>query len=181
MIAKVDDMIKGKRVVLRGKRLEDARKDYAWKTDNELAHLDAAIPLDMPFFRYLLSYAEELRSDNTGGHRYAIETIDGKHIGNCSCYNLDQNKEEAELGIIIGDPDYWNKGYGSDTVTTLVNHVFKEEKLKRIYLHTLEENTRAQRCFQKCGFTPCGRVSRGEYDFIVMEIKKEGTPAEESP
>ena len=181
MIAKTDNMIKGEKVVLRGKRLADARKDYAWKTNNELAHLDAAIPLDMPFFTYLLSYAEDLRYDNIGGHRYAIETIDGLHIGNCSYYNLDHDKGEAELGIIIGDPAYWNKGYGSDAVTTLLNHAFKEENLTRIYLHTLEDNTRAQRCFQKCSFVPCGRVSRGEHNFIVMETKKRGTPTKESP
>ena len=173
-------MIKGEKVVLRGKRLEDARKDYTWKTDGELARLDATIPLDMPFPRYLIIYVDELRYANIGGHRYAIETLDGKHIGNCSYYNLDQSKGEAELGILIGDTDYWNKGYGSDAVTTLINHAFEEKNLKRIYLHTLEENARAQRCFQKCGFVPCGRVTRGGRNFIIMEIKKaEGAPAEE--
>jgi RimJ/RimL family protein N-acetyltransferase len=169
-------MQKGKKVILRGKRVDDARNDYHWKMDPELASLDATTPLNIPFSIYLVSYMNELRFTNTREGRYAIDTLDGKHIGNCSCYNIDFEKEEAELGILIGDRDYWDKGYGSDAVITLLNHIFKEKKLKKIYLHTLEDNIRAQKCFQKCGFVPCGRVDRGGYNFILMEIKKAEVP-----
>lgn len=173
-------MIKGSKVVLRGKRLEDARNDYSWKTDAELAQLDATLPLDIPFSYYLINYAEELRYGNMRGRHYAIETLDGKHIGNCSYYNLDQDEREAELGILIGERAYWNKGYGTEAVTILVTHIFEETNIKRIYLHTLQGNIRAQKCFQKCGFTPFGRVTRGEHNFILMELKKtEGTTAKE--
>jgi len=165
-------MIKGSKVVLREKRLEDARNDYTWKTDAELAHLDATIPLDIPFSHYLINYADELRYASIRGYRYAIETPDGRHIGNCSYYNVDQGKKEAELGILIGDRAYWDKGNGTDAVTILVTQIFKETNIKRIYLHTLEGNIRAQKCFQKCGFTPSGRVSRGGHNFTVMELKK---------
>ncbi len=175
-------MIKGSKVVLRGKRLEDARNDYAWKTDAELARLDATIPLDMPFSHYLISYAEELRYGDMRGGRYAIETLEGKHIGNCSYYNLDEDKGEVELGILIGDRAYWDKGYGTEAVTILVPQIFEETNIKRIYLHTLEGNIRAQKCFQKCGFTPSGRVTRGGHNFILMELKRsEEASAKKSP
>ncbi len=165
-------MIRGEKVVLRRKRLEDAWDDYAWKRDPEMARLDATIPLDLPFAVYLANYSEELRYAEATDHRYAIETLDGRHIGNCGCYNLDRFRQQAELGILIGDREYWEKGYGADAVSALVGHVFKERHVKKIYLHTLEDNARAQRCFEKCGFAPRGRVVRGAYKFIIMEIKK---------
>lgn len=165
-------MIRGTKIVLREKRLGDATKDYAWKRDAELASLDATIPLEIPFSLYLSSYAEDLCHANTRGHRFAIETLDGKHIGNCTYYNLDEYKGEAELGILIGDRAYWNRGYGADAVIMLVNHIFEEVNLKRIYLHTLEFNIRAKECFQKCGFTPCGQTNRGGQFFTIMEIKR---------
>ena len=165
-------MIKGIKIVLREKRLKDAANDYAWKSDAELAYLDATLPLVMPFSEYLFSYAEELHYANTRGHRYAIETLDGRHIGNCSYYNLDENKEEAELGILIGERSFWEKSYGADAVIALLNHGFEELNLKRIYLHTLEWNVRAKKCFQKCGFVPCGNINRGGQNFIIMDIKK---------
>lgn len=165
-------MIKGTKVVLREKRLEDAANDYLWKRDAELASLDATIPLDMTYSEYLFVYAEELHFANAGGHRFAIETLDGKHIGNCTYYNLDEHKGEAEIGILIGDRAYWNKGYGADVIITLISQIFEETNIKRIYLHTLEWNIRAKKCFQKCGLVSCGRVHRAGHDFVMMEIKR---------
>ena len=40
-------VIAGEKVVLRKKRIEDAEDDYAWRTDEELARLDATKPLRM--------------------------------------------------------------------------------------------------------------------------------------
>jgi ribosomal-protein-alanine N-acetyltransferase len=166
-------MIKGMKVVLRDKRLEDAWQDYAWKKDPELSRLDATIPLDVPFQIYLLSYAEELdRRIDGKGRVFAVETLDGKHIGNCCYYNMEWARREAEVGIMIGDPAYWDGGYGTDAVKALVDYVFRKESLRKVYLHTLTWNTRAQKCFQKCGFVEDKRVMRSGYDFIHMEMKK---------
>ncbi len=166
-------MIKGEKVVLREKRLEDAWQDYTWKIDPELARLDASLPLDVPFSTYLLTYAEELdRRIDGKGRVLAIETLEGKHIGNCCYYNMEWDRREAEVGILIGDAAYWDAGYGTDAVKTLVDYVFGKEGLKKIYLHTLVWNTRAQKCFEKCGFVACRRIARAGYDFIVMEMKR---------
>lgn len=163
-------VIKGKRVILREKRLEDAWNDYVWKNDAELARLDASVPLNIPFSVYLLGYAEELNRPGYAGCTLAIETLDGKHIGNCSYYHIDHAKGETEVGIIIGDQFCWNEGYGTDAIDSLVEYLLNQEGFKRIYLHTLVRNTRAQKCFQKCGFVPVRRVFRGGYDFLLMEI-----------
>jgi RimJ/RimL family protein N-acetyltransferase len=53
-----------------------------------------------------------------------------------------------------------------------VDHVFRKERLRKVYLHTLTWNTRAQKCFQKCGFAESRRVTRAGYDFIHMEMKR---------
>jgi hypothetical protein len=45
--------------------------------------------------------------------------------------------------------------------------------LKRVYLHTLEWNKRAQRCFSKSGFNPVKPVRRMSQDFILMEVLKD--------
>ena len=174
-------MIKAERVVLREKRMDDAAQDYAWRQDAELASLDATIPINITFPQYLSFYPEELHFANVRGGRFAIETVDGKHIGNCAYYNLNEFKGEAELGILIGDREYWDKGYGTEAVIELVKKLFSEINLKRIYLHTLEWNVRAQNCFQKCGFTSLGKAYRGGQLFIKMEIRNNGNNGEQSP
>ena len=165
-------MLTGTKIKLRNKKLSDARDDYLWQTDPELARLDAASLLTIGFARYLLDYTWELRFSSPTRRQFAIETVDDKHIGNCSYYDINDTKGEAELGIMIGNRDYWDKGYGTDAISTLVNYIFQQTNLNRIYLKTLDSNTRAQKCFEKCGFTRCGCMARDGYDFVLMEIHR---------
>ncbi len=165
--------LRGARIILRDKRIEDAEQDYIWRSDPELASLDAAFPLTMSYDRFLKLAQDQMRYPTPGSHHFATETLDGKFIGNCMYYDLDSVKMQAELGIVIGDRDYWSNSYGYDAVTTLLDHCFNEKKLERVYLHTLEWNTRAQRCFEKCGFTPVKPVRRMSHDFILMEVFRE--------
>jgi ribosomal-protein-alanine N-acetyltransferase len=166
-------MISGDKVKLREKRLADAADDYAWLTDAELAALDAAPLSTTTFPQYLASYTSDLRYPPTIRHQFAIETREGKHIGNCTYYGIDSDKGEAELGIMIGDRTYWDKGYGADAVATLLEYVFEKTKLNRLYLKTLVDNKRAQKCFAKCGFTPYGHLKKDGYSFILMELNRE--------
>ncbi|MFQ6121872.1 MAG: GNAT family N-acetyltransferase [Dehalococcoidales bacterium] len=166
-------MIIGNKIRLRDKRLSDARDDYRWQKDPDLVRFDAVPLLTTSFSQYLLDYTSELRYYPVSLRRpFAIETLDGKHIGNCVYYNINETKGEAELGILIGDRDYWDKGYGTDAVATLVNHIFLQTNLRRLYLKTLYWNQRAQKCFAKCGFMPYGHLVKDGYDFVLMELHR---------
>ena len=165
--------LRGARIILRAKQIEDAEQDYIWRSDAELASLDAAFPLTMSYDRFLKLAQDQMRYPTPGSHHFATETLDGKFIGNCMYYDLDSVKMQAELGIVIGDRDYWSNAYGYDAVTTLLDHCFNEKMLERVYLHTLEWNKRAQRCFEKCGFTQVRPVRRMSHDFILMEVFRE--------
>ena len=157
---------------MRQKRLGDAANDYAWRRDTELSRLDATAPLLSSFEEYLKGYAEELRYPGKGHRRFAIETMDGKHIGNCAYFNINEAEKEVELGIMIGDRAYWNQSYGADAVVILLNHIFSQTQMERVYLKTLDWNIRAQKCFEKCGFAPCGQLIRGEHRFLIMDIHR---------
>ena len=165
----------GNKVRLRPKRLQDAPNDYSWRRDAELCRLDAAAPILCSFEKFLDTYVQELYYPSKS-YRFAIETLDGKHIGNCSYFNIDETKGEAEMGIMIGDRAYWNHGYGTDAILTSLNHIFSQTNLKRIYLKTLKWNARAQKCFRKCGFVPCGELIHGDYTFVIMEIQRPTKP-----
>ncbi len=165
-------IVTGSKVVIRKKKLSDARDDYTWESDHELAELDAVYPLAIPFSRYLSEYAYELRRPYVNSRYFGIDTLDGIHIGNCSYYHYDEKNGETELGIMIGNRDYWDKGYGEDTVSALLDYIFSSTDLKRVYLKTLEKNHRAQRCFEKCGFAWCGRLLNEGINFILMDISR---------
>lgn len=157
---------------MREKRLSDASNDYEWRSDPELAHYDAALPLKLTFREFMLYYSEQLRQFHEDRRWFAIDNIEGTHIGNCMYYDVDWLRRQAKVGIIIGDRQYWGMGYGTDAVMTLVSHVFKELGLERVYLDTLDWNSRAQHCFRKCGFVICGNMTSKGKNFVIMELHR---------
>ena len=160
----------GEKVLLRDKRADDIAVDYGWRRDPELSRLDATRPMQMSFSDYRRYAREELEHDSRWSRRFAIDTHDGRHIGNCMYYDVDERRGGAELGIMIGDREYWSQGYGTDVVYTLLDFIFTSTKLNKVYLHTLSWNSRARRCFAKAGFVEVRDVRRNSMDFVRMEV-----------
>ena len=162
--------IRGQKVVLREKRIEDAPDDFAWRSDEELAKLDATRPLNMTYDDFLRYARTEIDDPGPRSKRLAIDTLDRRHIGNFMYYDLDLRRGEAELGIMIGDRDYWGKGYGSDAIRAVQDYIFTQTTLTRVYLHTLEWNERARRSFTKAGMREVKTVRRSGMKFVRMEM-----------
>ncbi len=169
-------MIGSSKVVLRNKRVSDAGDDYIWQKDPELARLDATVPLICSFEEFLADYTGDVQYPSFSRRPFAIETEEGKYIGNCVYYNVDEGKSQAELGIMIADRDYWSQGYGTDAMMALIDLVFRRTGLDRLYLKTLTTNLRAQKCFSKCGMAACGFLERDGYSFLLMEIFRHEWP-----
>ena len=162
----------GELTVIRSKVMDDAETDYSWRIDPELASLDASRPVTLTFTEYLRYHRDDVRYPSPWSVRMAIDTLDGKHIGNCMYYDIDTEKSQCELGIMIGDRDYWSKGYGTDVVKTAITHIFQTTELNRVYLHTLINNYRAQKSFTKAGFSPICKKKRDGHEFVLMEIRR---------
>jgi RimJ/RimL family protein N-acetyltransferase len=173
-----DVLIRGELVQLRRKRLSDAPADFGWRSDPELASFDAAGPLRSTYEDYLTLYKEELQYPGPYRHMLAIETRDGRHIGNVMYYNIDERRGEAELGITIGAREYWGRGFGREAVSIFVRFIFDSTPLRRVYLNTLEWNGRAQRAFEAAGFRVCGRRRRDGNVFVTMEVVRDNQPPE---
>ncbi len=165
--------LEGKLCILRAKRLEDAEQDYSWRTDPELAALDASVPLTISLNEFMRYHRDEVEVPSPWSVRMGIDALDGRHIGNCMYYDIDPERRQAEVGIMIGDRGYWGRGYGVDALRTLLRHIFTETPLDHIYLHTLVGNERAQRAFTRAGFKPVVKLRRDGYDFLKMEVWRE--------
>lgn len=164
----------GRLVRLREKTLDDARRDYEWRRDPELAEFDAAQPIAVSFRSFVSTMAEELQYPTSYRRSFAIEAVEsGAHIGNIMYYGYDPVKRETEIGITIGDRAYWSRGYGSDAVGAMLHYLFERRGLRRVYLHTLTWNHRAQAAFAKAGFRRVRRVRRDGKAFELMEVLRE--------
>ncbi len=163
--------LKGGKVTLRPRRVEDAADDFKWRSDGELCQLDATIPLAYSYAEFVERFSLELEFPGLT-YSLAIDASNGRHIGECSVFGLDSFNDQAEVGIMIGEKDCWGLGYGRDALKTFLLYLFEFSAINKLILRTLEWNLRAQKCFEHCGFLPCGVVVHGEYQFILMEIER---------
>ena len=164
--------IKGSKINLRSKKIEDAEQDYEWRTDPELSALDATVPINISLREYISHFKDELKYPVPWSVKYAIEDKNGYLIGNIMYYDIDPIDKEAEIGIIIGDKAFLSEGYGTDALHTLASHVFNTTNIILLYLHTLTTNERAKKAFKKVGFKEVGPVRKEGMNFIKMDLLK---------
>lgn len=154
-------MIDGKLVRLRALEPEDAERAHQWINDREVTQFLAA--------RYPISLAAEkdwaaqaTKSNDFTDLRFAIETKDGVHIGITGLHNGRPEDRLADLGIMIGEKEYWSQGYGTDAMLTILRFAFYQMNLNKVTLGVFEINPRARAVYDKCGFVEEGRY-REEY------------------
>ena len=95
----------------------------------------------------------ERRAEQAHGFPFAIRTRDGdKLIGFVSLWTHNGASAEGWVGIGIGEPDYWGKGYGGEAMRLLLRYAFHELNLARVSLEAFAHNTRAIRSYEKAGF-----------------------------
>jgi len=75
-----------------------------------------------------------------------------EHIGNIKLEPIDFDKEQATLGIIIGEKEYWGRGLATEATNSLVDYAFSVLGLKEVRLGVVSENKAAIKVYAKCGF-----------------------------
>jgi RimJ/RimL family protein N-acetyltransferase len=167
--------IPGKKIRLRAIERSDVPTFVRWINDPEVTQY---LVTYMPMSQTQEERWFEAQLEQHDRFILGIETLDGKLIGNLEL-KIDWKNSRAGLGIVLGEKEYWGQGYGTDAITALLGFAFKQMNLHRVHLTTYEYNTRAIRCYEKCGFKLEGRMRQahfygGQYhDELVMGILRE--------
>lgn len=105
---------------------------------------------------------------------FAIETLDGgEHIGFTGIHDIDWRHGTGRCGTIIGRPDLWGRGYGTDAVVTRTRYGFEVLGLRLQLSDVLEGNAASLRMVAKAGWREHGRIpgryyKRGEHRTLVL-------------
>jgi RimJ/RimL family protein N-acetyltransferase len=172
-----DIYFQGKLVRLTSLRPEDAAIMAAWSNNYEFLRM-----LDTDYVRPISAeeYAEKekTRYDATS-MEFRIRTLaEDKLIGFVGIHTIEWNNQAGHLSIGIGEPDYWNRGYGTDALRVALRYAFGELNLYRVGLDVIAYNERAIRAYEKVGFRQEGaarqQVLRNgqRYDLVYMGILK---------
>ncbi|UOR10362.1 GNAT family N-acetyltransferase [Halobacillus amylolyticus] len=179
-------MLKGNLIELRPVSRKDLDKLFQWANDELLTTLgsgsESALQNNNPKEAIESKYEQNLLSHNlwSDGIVFIVYTLATEEpIGKCDYRSLNPITRTAEIGIKIGEREYWGKGYGQDIIQTLLHHLFYTLNIHRVQLDTWSGNTQAIRLYEKAGFQHEGQLRKNEYvngayyDTVLMGLLRE--------
>ena len=166
----------GDRIYLSPRNSEDVELFTEWLNDFEITDYTGRSGM----LTTLAGEKKYLEENSSSEATFVIVTIeDNKMIGTVSLEDINNINRTATLGIFIGDKDYRDKGYGTEVIRLILEYGFKYMNLNNIKLDVMAFNTRALKCYEKCGFKEYGRrrkckfINGKYYDSISMDILAE--------
>ena len=147
-------MLKGKKVLLRPITTSDLPLSLKWFNDPEvIQYLLAYLPMSEIGERKWIEnlYTKDPATDIV----FIIESIEKKGnipIGTCGLHTINWKDHNAEVGIAIGEKNYWSRGFGTEALTLLIDYGFKQLNLHRLYAAAIEFNEKSIKTQKKIGF-----------------------------
>lgn len=143
--------ITGERIFLRKLALSDITDRYlSWMNDYEVVKYTESRHINhtkKSLTDFILSI------DHSSNYFFAIiDKYSEKHIGNIKIGNINSIHKFAEVGLIIGDKKFWNRGIATEAISLCVNFSFEELELHRLSAGVYEPNIGSMRAFEKAGF-----------------------------
>ena len=83
---------------------------------------------------------------------YAVETLDNQFIGTFKIGHIDWHAKNVNLGIMIGDKNYWGKGIGKELFSIAIEFCFSELEMHKVYGGCMGPNISMRTVFLSLGF-----------------------------
>jgi RimJ/RimL family protein N-acetyltransferase len=109
---------------------------------------------------------------------FAVETLEGEHIGFSGLHQINWRHGTAMTATLIGRKELWGKGYGTDAVRVRTRHAFEVLGLRLLISEVLDGNIASLKMLLKAGYQEVGRIprrywKRGAYrDAILLVIER---------
>lgn len=148
--------LKCENVYLRGLQESDIYANYVnWLNDEEVCRNNG---------HHIFPYSEkqaveyiDFANKTKDALILAIVTNKGNvHIGNIALQNINYIHRTADFAIIMGEKEYWGKGYSKEAARLIVNHGFSALNLHRINIGTTKDNDPMQKLAIGMGFAKEG-------------------------
>lgn len=154
----------GEKLYLRGVERQDLDGDYfQWLNDYEVTKF-----LESGRFPNTKDAMEEFYRDAALSGKNAffaiIDKETDKYIGNIKLGPIDWYHRKASIGSMIGNKQYWGKGYSTEAIKLVVDYGLIRLGLNKLWAGVAANHEASRRAYEKAGFVLEGR-SKGSFYF----------------
>jgi len=166
----------GERVYLRAITEEDLAGNYfQWLNDYEVTKFTESgqVPNTPETMR---NYFQQVIRNSSNVALAIVDKQTDQHVGNAKLGPINWIHRCAEFGILIGEKDFWGKGYGTEATVLLLAYAFRRLNLHKVILGVCADHLAAVHAYQRAGFREAGRMREavfinGQYhDKLLMGI-----------
>jgi len=161
--------LKGERVVLSSFVNSDFKLIRKWFNNDEAMKHFMILNNKMHFFlKMLIKFFKPLILTKLFKYFLEIGSVfiinyNDEQIGFVIFWMIDDKEKVYRIPIAIGNPDYWGKGLGKDTIRTASRYIFNDFNGQAIVAGDVsKENARSKNMFLSCGFQELP-TSQAEY------------------
>lgn len=159
---KTQDCLYGTRIILRPLSILDAKTAYvSWMNDADVVRY-----LESRFTTYTAKDIEEyIERCNGDPHVYLFGIFwreSEKHIGNIKLGPVNDYHHHGDIGLVIGEKEYWGKGVATEAIGLLSNYAFEKLGLNKVTAGAYQANIGSIKAFEKVGFDVEG-IRRKQY------------------
>jgi diamine N-acetyltransferase len=135
-------------IKLRKLEPKDAVFMLEWMHDNDIT---CNFQQDFAHFTIdeALKFIEDSYSDTN--QNFAVVDKSDEYLGTISLKHISYTNEKAEYAIVMRKKVH-GTGAAQDATNELIKYAFDILNLHKVYLSVIEENIRAQKMYEKCGF-----------------------------
>lgn len=166
---------KGNKVILRPLEEGDIPLFQKWMNNPGLTHyLSSIFPISLKDENEWFE-----NSSRSTKNKIMLAIVDRKTkklIGSMGIHDIDYISGTATTGSIIGDQKYWGLGYGTEAKMLLLEFVFTELNIRKVYSEVIAYNGRSLAFSNKCGYKEEARLKDhyykgGEYhDQVILSV-----------
>ena len=155
--------LSGSNIYLRALDISDLNGGYLnWLNDSDVCAYNSHHVF--PYSREKAEkYISRINESSTDLVLAMVVKENNRHIGNISLQNINFINRNAEFAILLGEQEYWGKGFSKEASLLIVKHGFNEFNLNRIYCGTSEFNIPMQRLAVYLGMQEEGRRREAQF------------------
>lgn len=153
---------------------------YGWLRDKDVMRNVNRLEYLLPISRDVIDrYVEDVTASDRDAFFAVHCKEDDAFIGTVRIAHIDWRLGIGDIGVLIGNRNYWGRGLATDAVTALVGYALDYLNLRKLISHPTATNVAMCKCFESVGFKREGRTRKslligGEYqDAILYGIFRE--------
>ena len=142
-------MLDQKKVILVDFNIKNINSEYlSWLNDAEVTKYSELRHVKQDY-KTAADYIRRVHESNN--KIFSIIASNGKHIGNITL-RFDNYNLNVDFAILIGNKDYWGKGYAKYVINVVLDWLRKDTNMLYITAGTMKLNTPMIKVFKSLGF-----------------------------